>query len=401
MLSLCLSLLTSLTMFKKLLPIAGLFLLSSGLVQSAEWSLRGSVDQTLGYDDNVQMQKNGQGSFKYMIIPVLNFLHTTEHSEIQANASYGTQIYTEIPRFSQDFQNYGVNGLYKTERFDWRLSGNYSATPTRNNINTNGGNFTNAESDRWSVTPSATYRASENDNITLTPEYSQTTYSGLGQSTNLGNRFRNNEIFNVTLGWQRLWTERYTTTASIFYNNYNTQHATGNDSITFDSVGANLSNTYLWSENWNLHGTIGVRHTETTNGNSSTGSIGFLADIGVNYTGENFTTGIYFTRSLTPSNQGQLQEQTGVGLNFDYKILENLSASFITNYLESTFVSQGNSNPRDNIMVQPAITWQIAPEWSLSGNYRYRTQSLGINDAESNLFSISINYNWQGLKKSR
>ena len=48
-----------------------------------------------------------------MIVPLISFQHKTDASEISANASYGTQLYTEIERLNQDFQNYSINSLLK------------------------------------------------------------------------------------------------------------------------------------------------------------------------------------------------------------------------------------------------------------------------------------------------
>jgi hypothetical protein len=413
MLLLSLNALTRLKALRLLLAFAGLLL--PGLSYAAEWSLKGSVDQSLGYDDNVRMQITPQGSFKYMIVPVLTFLHKTDVSEIHANATYGTQVYTDIPQFDQDIQHYGLGGLYKTERFDWGLNSSFSSTPSRNTAVQDSGVFNNnSNRNTWSVSPSVSYKIDEINSLILSPTYTETTYSGSGSSniTSGNNAFRNNKTTNINLAWQRLWTERYSSTASLFYSNSNFQGGNNGGSgasSSFDSVGINLSNAYSWSENWKLDGTVGVRHTESKNRGVSSSSVGFLANIAVNYTGESFSSGIHFSRSLIPSSLGQLQEQTGVGLHFNYSIAERLSASFTTSYQQSTLVNAVNQGTRENITLQPSINWQMAPEWTISGSYRYRTQNStrAINNdpvditVDSNLFLLSINYNWQGLTLSR
>jgi hypothetical protein len=394
------------------LSIVSLCLLLPRLPQAAEWSLKGNVKQSLGYDDNVRMlTTNPEGSFKYMIVPVLTFARRTDNTEIKANASYGTQVYTDIPGFNQDIQNYSIQGTYNADRFIWGLSSSYSITPSRNTATQDSGDFNN-NSDRttWTVSPSVSYRIDELNSLILTPSYSETTFTGGSNSTNTN--FSNYTSINVNLGWKRLWTERYKSTVSAFYTNYQPSQASStignNTQSQFDSVGLNFSNNYDLSENWQLMGTIGGRHTESTRNGISNTSLGFLADAGINYIGENFGSGIHFSRSLQPSNQGQLQEQTSASLNFNYKILERLSASFTTSWQESTLVSTTNSPTRTNIVLEPVIRWQLAPEWTLSGSYRYRTQDRGVQinntgdiTAESNLFQISINYNWQGLSLSR
>ncbi len=418
------------------LSLAGLsFLLMPMLSQGAEWSLKSSIDQSLAYDDNVQMLGNittqqetePRGSFQYRIIPVLTFQHKTDVSEVHADALYGTQIYTDIPRLDQNIQNYGIGGLFKTEKFDWRLGANLSITPSRNNAVQKGGDFnTNSDMTTWSVSPSVSYKIDEINSLILSPTYSETTFSNSGSATpnpgGFNNNFNNYDSTNVDLTWQRLWSDRYTSGVNLFYSNYNTQQLLANNPGTpvpssFDSVGVNFSNDYEWSENWNLDGTVGVRHTESNIGDVSTSSLGFLADTGINYTGESFTSGINFSRSLIPSNQGQLQEQTSVGLDFNYNILERLSASFTTSYQESDVVNNqstqaNNQSTRKNLIIQPSVKYMLSPDWTLAGTYRYRTQEGQLNNinqgsgntdgvADSNLFMLSINYNWKGFKLSR
>jgi hypothetical protein len=437
MLLLCPSRFTRLKKLPIILPLAGLSLLLPGFSRGAEWSLKGIVDQTLSYDDNVLMQVNPQGSFKYMIIPVVTFQHKTNVSEIYANALYGTQIFTDIEGLDQDIQNYGLGGLYKTERFDWGLSSSFSITPSRNTAVQNSGVFNNnSDSTTWSVSPSVGYKIDAVNSLILSSSYSETTFSSSNSTPSnpsvVNSGFSNNNTINVNLGWERLWTDRYKSAVSLFYNNFESQQPPPNNGnsvapSSFDTVGINFSNDYAWSKNLNLMATVGGRHTESSNsagGSGSSGnnsSIGFLADVGANYTGKQFSAGLHFNRSLTPSNLGQLQEQTGVDLNFNYRILENLSASFTASYQESSFVNSSASvnstdsstSTRKNIVFQPSINWQMAPEWSLGGSYRYRFQD-GLVDtttttntevingqADSNLFMVFVNYNWQGLKISR
>ena len=375
------------------------------LSYSAAWTLAGTVDQSLGYDTNVRMRGDQQGSFEYKITPVLTFSRKTETTEIQADASYGTQVYTDIVGLDQDNQKYGISGLYRMERFVWGLSGGYSVTPTRNTAINDSGDFNaSSENTTWSVSPSLTYKASERDSLVLSPSYSESSFTGADAAT-----FRNRNNININLGWQHAWTERYSTTSSVFYSTSDSQRGStaAETQTSFDSVGINLSNTYKLSEQWNLNGTIGIRHTESEIDFLKSSSFGFLAGSSIDYKGENFSSGVNFNRSLVPSNQGQLQEQTGVGLNLSYKFAEHLSAGFNTSYQESTRINEIDQSTRTNITVQPSVHWHIAPEWTLTGSYRYRSQEGTVSttrptgSVDSNLFMLSINYNWQGLNISR
>lgn len=397
----------------KLNLIGILVLLIPSISQSAEWSLRGTIDQFLGYDSNVRMQTKAEGSFHYKLIPVLSFSHQTDVSEVKANAMYGTQIYTDIVGLDQDIQNYDISGIYKTQRLDWGLSLSHSATPTRNNADQSSGNFgASSINTTQTVSPSLTYRLSELDTLSFTPSYSVTTFTNAEASN-----FRNYNTLNINLAWQRQWTERYSTTVSGFYSNFESLQNRGlSNSSSFDSYGINFGNNYLLSQKWTLGGTIGIRRTDSQSGSglggpaSTDSSLGFLANLTADYKADNYTSGVYFERSLSPSNQGQLQEQTSVGWYLNYRISERLTADFNVNYLDSTKINQTDQVTRENIVLQPGIKWQITPEWTIGGSYRYRTQdsnednfgNSGANrSAESHLIMLTVNYNWQGLNISR
>lgn len=411
-------------------------LLSPGYALCDEWSVKGNVNQNIAYDDNVFMTPDRpcvqndefscpKDSFKYVINPLLTMQHRTDKSDVSAHASYGTQIYTDIEGFDQNFQNYGVNGLYKTERVDWGLNWNYAITPTRNSASQLSGRFNdNSNQNTWSVSPYATYKIDDKDSINLTPSYSETTYDTDPNNTTNPNSnfFQDSKNYSINLAWQRLWSERYLSGVSFFYNRFDSQVLVNNGpgvsvaSSTFDNFGINISNTYLISDNWKIAAILGGRYTKSkiaSIDNSTT--FGFLADMNLDYTAENYTAGLHFNRALNPSSFGQLQEQTSIGLNFNYKILEHLSTNLTFNYQESTVVASqlddrlaNNIGDRTYFVIEPSVNWQFANDWTLGGSYRYRFQDIQdgnvanfTGEADSNLFMISINYNWQGISLTK
>lgn len=392
--------------FKMRFFLGIILLLLPGFVLCAEWSLKSSIDQFLGYDTNVRMQEQAQGSFFYKIIPVLTLSHKTDFSEIKADALYGTQIYTDVTGFDQDIQNYTLSGTYKTQQIDWGLVLNHSATPQRNNALQNSGAFaSNSVNITQSVSPSLTYHVNEINSLILTPSYSTTSFSNADINT-----FRNYENLTINLAWQHAWTERYSTSLSPFYSKFKSNGTSALSSINYSSYGINFSNSYNLSEQWQLSGTVGIRQTDTSGSSTNSSSQGFLADLSANYTGDNISSGVSFRRSLAPSSFGRLQEQTDLSWTINYKIAERLSTNFNIYYLESTQVNLNTQGTRKNIVIQPGINWNISPEWTLSGSYRYRSQDrnqddsgniVGNNFAESHLIMFTINYKWQGLSISR
>jgi len=401
---------------KRIALIVGASVFCSSL-DAAEWIVDGIVNQSLSYNDNVRMlSENPEGSFIYYLTPTLNFARKTEAWDVQGRASYGVQHYTDIEELDQNPQDYGLSTEYRTERSLTGLSASYSVVPSQNFAEQDTGNFaTNARRNNLTVTPTYSYRFTELDSLISSATYSKSTYSnpGSGNNDTVINNFNDNEVKSINVGWQRQWSELFSQSISAFYSNYN---STGQINSESNSYGINLTSSYQLSEEWQFNGTIGGRITDTnidtviipgllTATNQDT-SAGFLTDIGVHYKGESLSSNFGLSRSLVPSGQGQLTEQTLISLDFLYQITERLSSGLTTSYRETDSVSGingGFGQSRTNIWVSPNINWELTQDWLLSASYAYRNQDRKNPDrtADSNIFMLTINYNWPGLSISR
>lgn len=387
--------------------VLAIMLLGMEPLMADEWEIRGRVDQELSYDDNVTMREDSEASLIYAITPELSLLHRTDVSEIVANASYGIQRYFDISRLDRDNQNYGVDGKYFTDSTVWGVSVNYGLTPSRDVAEQESGDFDiNTERESFSVEPSVVYQISERDKLFLS-----TKYSDIGYTSGFLSDYRD---WGVNLKWSRQWSERYTSSFDVFYSNFDSERSisSNNRQIESDSFGANLSSSYLYSEKWTIFGTAGVRFTEMQSNNLSgrvkkNSSAGFLLDAGLDYTGENLLAKFNVSHSLAPSSQGVLNEQSRVVFDLKYELTERLSASLLSSFQRTKPVddSEMGGNKRTNFTVNPSISLMITPDWVLSTSYRYRYQERNINNfeeaANSNLYMMSLNYNWQGLSMAR
>lgn len=403
------------------LLIIGMAVFCSG-PDAAEWTVAGNVDQSLSYNDNVRMlPQDPEGSLIYVLTPTLNFARKTEAWDVQGSASYGLQHYTDIEELNNNPQNYGLNTEYRTERSNTGVSASYSILPSQNFAEQDTGNFSsNVNRENITVTPTYSYRFTELDSLISSASYSKSTYSGSDNNETGFNNFNDNENKSINMGWQRQWNELFAQSISVFYTNY---ESTGQINSSSDSYGINLSSNYQFSEKWQFSGTIGGRITDTSTetviipglltATDQNTSEGFLTDIGVHYKGESLSSTFGLSRSLVPSGQGQLTEQTRISLDFSYQITERLSSGLMTSYQETDSVgdrSDGLGLSRTNIRVSPNVNWKLTEDWLLSASYAYRQQerpdSAAIvnsraGTAESNIFMLSINYNWPGLSISR
>lgn len=378
------------------------FGLGPSCAEAAEWRLDGGANQVLGYDDNVSMQKNAEGSFEYMLTPMLNFVRKDRAWDVNASASYGLQEFTDIEGLDYSPQSYKAHGEYRTARTRWGIDVNYDDTLSRNNAVQDTGNFASTSNQiKWSVSPQFSYHLNRQDSLVVGASHSETIYSG--------SDFNSNEGQSGNIAWQRQWNERLHHSVSAFYNHY---QFTGISDSTSDSYGINLMLAYRLSHKWSVQGTIGGRLTDVAGSSvrqqgvvGTQQSTGFLTDIGMDYKGEQVESSVRIGRSLMPSGQGNINEQTLLSLTASYKFSKRWQTNINASYQISDAVSQNqftnNSfNNRNNLTLTPNINWAMTPEWVAQLSYRYRQQdSLFI--AESNAVMLSITYNWLGFSLSR
>jgi hypothetical protein len=378
-------------------------LLSLPLAKAAEWTVEGSINQAIVFNDNVRMTEAAKGSFSYRLRPEIQFSRRTETSGVTAKINYGLQRYLSIKELNQNSQQYKLSSFYSTPRSYWGLNMLFSIAPARNTAEQDSGDFaSDAEKTTRSIAPSYTYQLTELDSLSISPSYSDTTYSSA--------QFNNSQNLAINLAWNRQWTERYSNSLSFFYSIYDSTGSQGvlSRDTNINNQGLNLSSSYQWSENLQHSSTIGIRMTDSKNTFANRienhQGLGFLTDTTIRYQGENYWVNVKISRALTPSSQGQLNEQNRLSLTTNYDITAHLSADALVSYQTSESASsQLNTNSsRENILYQSAINWKMARDWSLSASYGYRQQNKGDEPTtHSNSLMLLINYHWQGLSLAR
>ncbi|MEE9336527.1 MAG: hypothetical protein V3U87_00470 [Methylococcaceae bacterium] len=405
--------------------IALLIIINITSSNASEWKVNAGIDQNISYDDNVIMREEPEASLIYKVTPSVNLSHKTDVSNLSAYASYGVQRFFDIEDLNRNHQHYGIQGEYNTERTTWELDSLYSSAPARNTAGLESGDFeTDADRKTFSISPTVSYQLTEQDRLSLSAQYTNTRFEVsdseqrllpiiCGVKTDIGavvdsacglNKY---EDVSVRLLWLRQWTERYSSTLNVFYSNYDSSKIFLDDNTKSDSTGLNISSTYLLYENLELFGTVGYRATKTNRDSIETDSDGFLFDIGAKYNDINWLAELKVNKSLVPSSQGSLNDQTKVSVDLQYKFTERLYASLLSNYQISESVEGQGLNKRTNITFHPTLSWKLNPDWTVSTSYRYRYQERFLRssgaeeEADSNLYMLSIHYRWQGLNIAR
>lgn len=387
--------------------LLGTWVCTLQIVHAAEWGMDAGINQKFSYNDNVRMLEDKKGSFIYQFIPVLNAHYATQRSRIEASASYGVQVYETIPELNRGVQNYSLMTSHQTERVLYSLSTKYGKEPARNSADTDSGNFaTNADRTSWSVQPGLVYRLTPRDSLSLQGSYGQTSYSKSEQDDK--DEFGDNRSIIFDLGWKRRWTERYSGAVSVMYYRHESEPTLL--SIVSDSYGINFSHNYFFSKKWQLLIDLGYRYTDTVNTGLNmvreSGSHGFLTDSSLTYIGEDLVTSLSVQQSLIPDGEGQLNQQSGVSLAIDYQITDRLSTALETSYLYNKPIGgerEGSDDDRQNITFTPSVSYQLSPDWIISGSYSFHQQVEKSRNyvSDSNTYMVTLGYNWQGLKLSR
>ncbi len=388
-------------MFKKMSALT-ILLLYSPINYAAQWTVDGDIRQEIAYDDNVRMAIIPRGSIEYKLTPSASFAYKTDTSVVQGSASYGIQRYFSMKNLDRSIQNYKLSGNYATERSNWGIAASMTVAPSRNTAVEDSGNFSsNSQKTMLNVSPSVSYSVTELDSLKLSAGYSQITFSTT--------EFSNSQSSRLNLAWQRQWSERYSSSISASYSTFQSSNLSSNTELDSGTYNVNLGSTYAISEQWDITGTVGGRFTKSENlsilGSAKSQSQGFLLNAGLSYKGEQLSGQLNLSRSLMPSNRGQLQEQNRANFSLQYQVTERLHGLVTASYQLSNRSATDNENSsRENIILQPTLHWKLSQEWTVSGGYRYRNQKItGSQDkqVESNLFMLTIHYNWQGLSLSR
>ena len=181
--------------------------------------------------------------------------------------------------------------------------------------------------------------------------------------------------------------------------------------FTTDDDNYNLSwqMSYQWTELWSIDGSLGYRRLDSertdTIGNVTTDrSSGASYNFSATRTGELNNVTVELSKQLSPSSDGNVSEYERIAVLWGRQLSEQWSLNLSTSYQESTSASTNDDTKRKNLDFSPSLNWRFSPIMSLNLGYTFRKQEQegSINqDVESNGLSVSLNYNWDGIRVSR
>jgi len=392
---------------KVMLPIAVLMASQSPLLLAAEYVVGAEFSPTFSYNDNVRLSEDEEGSFLARINPTLVLSRAEANSLISFKTGLNVERYTDLKELDREDPFANFSAAMNTERSSYGFSASYTERAQRSIAEEDTGDFaSNATVESINLSPSYNYQLTEKDSVYASYNYAERKYSDTDNTDDnpLDTNFNDNKTHTITSGWQRTWTEKLTAGLALTYAQYESE---GIQQSEYDTYNFAVTSSYLLSEKWSISGQFGYRTLENERtppgGPKLTDeSSGTLFNFATNYAGEINSVSISISRSLTPSGEGNVNEQDKVGVTWGRKLSETLSFNVDTSYQESQSVDNFNTTDREYLQFSPAISWKLKEQLNLRFGYQYRDQkSSDRPSADSNMVFLTVGYDWNGLRFSR
>lgn len=389
----------------------------------AEWKVAGALDQGVEYDDNIALRLDATPAFGYLLKPRFSADWNTKNMGLGLTGSGDIRRYDD-ERWNCENFSLGANQRYLMKTQAFSIEGGYSQSCSYSQQTSDTGILVPGnQSENYNLSPNWNWQLAPLDKLSLSPTYSQTSYSASGSNNGLGSgaNFRSNDTYSLNLTETHEWDRRLSSNHSLFFSRSEFSNAGSTSSQAM--YGFQLGGQYAISRAWNINAGAGGRWVQQPTsinnslGSNSSGSPIFtnVANLGLNYKGQNMDYGFNFSRTVNPSAYGQLLENNSVNMNYSYQISRELAFNIDASLQKIQSIGQSETQAARNRTYYTAssgLVWKFSKDWNVSAKYRYRRQEYpdvqggqAINALagaqESNAFMLHLNYNWDGLRVSR
>ena len=393
----------------KYIPLLLPILLSNN-VSAAEWVFNAQADPKFKYDDNELLREDELDDFSLNIDPTLSLSRSLENSTSEIRLGYRISRYQDLKELDKENPFASFNSTYATERSTYGLKLDYAERESRDIAEEDTADFSNISTTiTKSISPSFSYRLTELDTISTSLSYqtrkqsddSSNNNSILGSSSNL----TDNETASLNLAWQHQYTERLNGGLSFTYVNY--QAESDRLDNQYDSYSLGLTSEYQLSELWSVNGLLGARYLDSVNSpvigpETSDQSTGLDYSVSTTREDELNSYTLSASRSLTPSSEGDVNEQDAYTITYRRNFTEKLTGNLSASYRKYRSADDLDSTETKYFDFSPSLSWKLDEDWSLVFGYRYRSvdESDGKN-VDGNALTFNIDYNWNGIRFSR
>ncbi|MBN47236.1 MULTISPECIES: autotransporter domain-containing protein [unclassified Methylophaga] len=374
------------------------FILLSSSVMGAEYLVDADFSPTLKYDDNVELREDKEGSFSTEITPTLFLSRTTEDTFLGLDAGYRIEKFTSLSELDRQDPFVLFSSSATHERSEFGLDAQYSERAQRTIAEEDTGDFaSDATVTTRSIAPRYQYQLTARDFIYTNLSYQERSYDE--------DQFLDNDTYVMTGGWRRVFTERLTAGLALTYIDYEAEAV--NRTSEYEAYNLNVTSTYRLSELWSLAGQVGYNTLDSENTiiNGPTfkdTSSGMLYSLSAIYEGDLNNVSVEIAKALNPSGEGVVNEQESITVDWQRRIADQLNFGLRASYQETTAASDFDNTDREYMTFSPSLRWQFEENIALNMGYLFRKQEGDtVQDAESNMVFVTLNYDWGGLLYSR
>ena len=168
-----------------------------------------------------------------------------------------------------------------------------------------------------------------------------------------------------------------------------------------------MTSEYQLSELWSVNGLLGARYLDSVNSpvigpETSDQSTGLDYSVSTTREDELNSYTLSASRSLTPSSEGDVNEQDAYTITYRRNFTEKLTGNLSASYRKYSSADDLDSTETKYFDFSPSLSWKLDEDWSLVFGYRYRSvdESDGKN-VDGNALTFNIDYNWNGIRFSR
>ncbi len=395
------------------LPLLVILTSCGATAQAAEWQIDPTLRFNAGYDDNLRLSTaNEVSSAEATFSPSAVFSAKTPTSGISGNVRFDFRRFEDDSDLDDNNTRLDIQTFHDLERSRLGLDlGFIKDTTLDTQLEETGVAFDRVRRQSITASPNWRYTLSERSSLSANYSYRDVEYKDTSDA-----RFVNYTLNSARTSLTRVMSEKTTAKLTLSGSRSNND----NDVESFN-INLQAGGSFRFSNTLSASLFAGARRTETTLSNSR---VLFLSgndvigetqrDATSNSSGSTFDASITKTflrgkidlsasRNISSDSNGQPIEVTRLSSYNLYRVNETLTVTLDLSLYSSESGNNSINLNREYYQISPGFTWNLKKFWSLSGSYRYRSQTFGDtkDDATQNAAYLTLTYRWPRIAVSR
>jgi len=360
-----------------------------------EWKLSSNISQRMLYSDNLLLSRDREiDTFGSITTPALTLERTSPTSHIALDGRFEFAEYFDNSEFnSQDqFINLNVDQAM-SERSALQLSASFTRDTTLKSEQDITGKFLD-DSFRfitWNVAPGWAYLLTPTDQIGVRGSYREVTYDTKEKT--------DYQYFGPSIDYSHQLSELARVTATVGFFRFIPDEP-GEDYT--DTISTLLGYSYSSSERFSISGGAGIaysmRHQDPGNDSSD---IGYRLKFDMKYlVSDQTSVRASLSHDTEPSGDGDQVVRNRASVSMSYKVAPLTTLGLSADYADNIDILgfEGDSTTDEDTSrytsVRPSVSWQLAEDWELTAEYRFRYRLFEDDggSASSNSVFLSLQY---------